>query len=98
MKSQFAFPFVGGGSQSDSAIAFFVNGTIVMVYNALIINDKRFVSKNFIVGFGGFYQVGAGPVCPVDQIVGAGEAVEGSMGPFPEGPEVEQDVNIAYFL
>ena len=64
-KMKGTFSEVGTGGDGNAPLVFFVDGTVEMVYDAFVFYDEGFMGEYFVVGFGGFYEIGALPFGPM---------------------------------
>ncbi|OPZ97692.1 MAG: hypothetical protein BWY72_01132 [Bacteroidetes bacterium ADurb.Bin416] len=70
-----------------------------MIHHPFVTDDGRFVGKLVVVGFRRENQRFARPVCPVDQVVGTAESVEGIVDdPGSESRKVKHHPKVAHTL
>lgn len=88
-----------GRCQGYAPLVVLVDGTVKMIHHPFVTDDGRFVGKLVVVGFRRVNQGFARPVCPVDQVVGAAEGVEGVVDdPGSESRKVKHHPKVAHTL
>lgn len=90
---------VFGGGYGYGALAFVVDGAVVVVGYAVVVDKVTLVGIAGIVVLGGVDEVVAMPVVPMHEVAAAGKGVVGFVGTVgAEGAEIEHHIEVADFL